>query len=106
MINPPIIPIKRIAGWIFDFRDTIIGLMKLSAIDEIEPKIITPTAAKMFPVKRRYNATGIQIITVPMIGKIPANDAINVNKSAFGTQKLKKPKPAIIPWMNPTMTCP
>ena len=51
--NPPIIPIRINGGGRLVLFETIIGLKKLSIREEAVPKIIIPTAAKLFPVTNR-----------------------------------------------------
>ena len=104
--NPPIIPTRTIEEWTFVLLETNKGLKKLSTFEEIIPKIITPIAGTVEPMRNRYTAMGPQMIIVPIIGKIPATTASNVKIIALGTPKMKKPTPIIIPCRRPMTTCP
>ena len=97
---------RIIAECIFVLFEINKGLNILSIQEEVIPKKKIPHAAKSFPAINIKIKTGIHIIAVPIIGKIPATTAKRVRKRALGTLKMKNPIPAIIPWSIPIMTVP
>ena len=58
---------------------------------------LNPIAAPVFPLTKRYSATGTQMNHGPTIGNMDAKIANAVSNRACGTPKINNPKPVAIP---------